>query len=965
MMKRRIGLAMVLAALSAVGVVADDVGAIPAAAPPLYTFPTIELARKISTYGFGTTANSSIKHPGDAEGTAYDPFRNSMWIADDSKHAIYEVDFTTGSWMNTISQSELAASLQFVNGGPNGPATADVTRAADLEGMAYDAATDTMYVIAGPCCQGKQHIPAIFRLVRNPLSGSFMADSFQSFPNPQQDDFSGAAATGGQLWFGYGNQLISYDYVNNVVGVPSGPMAADGKVNGVGFSQDGSQLWVTTSNETLQRFTWPGGLLEPAHTIKLKTLGLIDSRAVEVVGDQLVLADGYDHYPPNAPDEFGLRIFNVGQSMPTASFTMTPPIGGGAPFSATFQDTTTNRPTSLTWDFGDSTPPVVVPVASDSSVVFPSLPIAHTFQAAGPYTITLMASNPNGATTSSIAIVVTSAPSASFTATPPTGVAPLSVAFADTSTSATGFLSRVWNFGDSSPLVSNSTTPSHVYTAPGVYTVTLQVANGQGTSTATNVVSVNGPPNASFVTDKVAGAAPLEVSFTDTSAGFPQPNKWEWDFGDGSPTSIDPDPGHLYKFPGVYSASLTVSNGVGSTTTAKTITVSGGFKGIAPIRLMDTRRGGSTIDGLYRAEGSLGGGLSRSVRVTGRGGLPDTGVGSVILNVTAVGPTAASYLTVWPQGKPQPNASNLNFVAGKTVPNMVVVPAGAGGNVSIFNEMGTTDVIVDLLGWFPAGPVFTGLTPARLMDTRDSPTIDGRFQKIGPVGPNSSKVLQVLGRGGVPSDASIVGSIVLNVTATDTTAPSYLTVWPTGFTQPNASNLNWSTGETVPNMVILPVPGDGRISLYNSAGTADLIVDVLGWFPKGPAFTGLTPARLMDTRANVQTIDGDFRGAGALNPGQTRVLKVAGRPRSGVPGDVVGSIALNVTVTNPTDRSYLTVFPTGSSRPNASNLNFVGGQTVANMVVVPLGPNGEVSIFNESGTADVIVDVLGWFAPPV
>ncbi len=959
-MKRRLILAMTIASLSMTGVVADDVSAAGPAGPPLYPFPTIELSRKISTYGF----TGKIKHPGDVEGTAYDPVRNSIWMADDSKHVLYEVDFTTGAHKRTISQADLAAALEYVAGGPNGPATATTLRAADLEGMAYDEVNDVLYAIAGPCCPGKQHIPAVFRLTRDPITQEFVVDSFQTLSNILQNDYSGAGATGGQLFFGYGDKLIAYDYGTNTQSAPTAPMSVDGKINGIGFSQDGTQLWVTTSNETLQRFSWPSGSLEFEHSIKLKTLGFIDSRAVEVVGDQLVIADGYDGYPPNSPDEFGLRIFNVGQSAPTASFTMTPSIGGGAPFTATFQDTTINRPTLLHWDFGDGQT-TDVPISSGIDVVSPTLPVQHTFQAAGPYTVTLTASNPNGSTTSSTQLVVTSAPSAGFTATPATGIAPLSVAFADTSVSPTAFVSRTWNFGDTSPTVSSNTTPTHVYAQPGVYTAILTVANGQGTSSAARVISVNGPPIAAFTTDRVAGAAALEVSFTDTSSGFPHPTTWEWNFGDGTPLNNDPDPGHLFEFPGVYTVQLTVSNGNGTTTTAKTITVSGGFKGLAPIRLMDTRRGATTIDGLYQGEGSIGGGLVRSVRVTGRGGVPEAGVGSVVLNVTAVGPTARSYLTVWPQGKPRPNASNLNFVGGKTIPNMVIVPAGAGGNVSIFNEMGNTDVIVDLLGWFPSGPVFTGLTPARLMDTRNSSTIDGRFQNTGPVGPASSKVVQVLGRGGVPADPSIVGSIVLNVTATNTTSSSYLTVWPTGRTRPNASNINWVPGDTIPNMVVVPVPDDGRLSLYNEAGTADLIVDVLGWFPKGPAFTGLPPARLMDTRANVQTIDGLFRSQGPLAPGETRIVKVAGRDGSGVPADATGSIALNVTVTNPTAVSFLTVFPSGSPRPNASNLNFVGGQSVANMVIVPIGPSGEVSIFNESGSTDVVVDVLGWFAPPV
>ena len=117
----------------------------------------------------------------------------------------------------------------------------------------------------------------------------------------------------------------------------------------------------------------------------------------------------------------------------------------------------------------------------------------------------------------------------------------------------------------------------------------------------------------------------------------------------------------------------------------------------------------------YREPGST------NLLIAGRGGVPASGVGSVALNVTATNPTSNGYLTVWPTGQPQPNASNLNFVAGQTIPNMVIVPLGAGGQISIFNETGSTDVIVDVLGWFPTGPSFTGLTPARLLDSRIPP----------------------------------------------------------------------------------------------------------------------------------------------------------------------------------------------------------------------------------------------------
>ena len=151
-------------------------------------------------------------------------------------------------------------------------------------------------------------------------------------------------------------------------------------------------------------------------------------------------------------------------------------------------------------------------------------------------------------------------------------------------------------------------------------------------------------------------------------------------------------------------------------------------------------------------------------------------------------------------------------------------------------------------------------------------TIDGQFDMIGPIGQGSTTNLTVVGRGGVP--ATGVGAVALNVTATNPTSNSYLTVWPTGSAQPLASNLNFSVGQTVPNMVIVPVGVNGQISIYNNAGGVDVIVDVLGWFPTADSYTGLTPARLMDTRPAAPTIDGLFAATGPIGGPGTNNLTV-------------------------------------------------------------------------------------------
>ena len=121
--------------------------------------------------------------------------------------------------------------------------------------------------------------------------------------------------------------------------------------------------------------------------------------------------------------------------------------------------------------------------------------------------------------------------------------------------------------------------------------------------------------------------------------------------------------------------------------------------------------GATTIDGQFDRTGPVGAGATFNLTVAGRGGVPATGAGAVALNVTATNPTASSYLTVWPTGKRQPNASNLNFVAGQTIPNMVIVPVGANGQISIYNNTGTVDVIVDVLGWFPTATSYSPGSP--------------------------------------------------------------------------------------------------------------------------------------------------------------------------------------------------------------------------------------------------------------
>jgi hypothetical protein len=248
------------------------------------------------------------------------------------------------------------------------------------------------------------------------------------------------------------------------------------------------------------------------------------------------------------------------------------------------------------------------------------------------------------------------------------------------------------------------------------------------------------------------------------------------------------------------------------------------FRPLVPARLLDTRSG-------FGGSRTVGAGQTINLQVAGSGGVPATGVSGVVLNVTATNPSAAGYLTAFPTGSTQPLASNLNFAAGQTVPNRVLVKVGSNGQVSLFNGAGTVDVVVDVAGWFTdgsdataTGGRFTGLTPARILDSRNG---TGGFQTA--VGPNGTIMVQIAGQGGVP--ATGVSGVVLNVTVTNTTGASFLTVYPSDApTRPLASDLNWSPGLTVPNLVMVKLGADGKIAIYNSAGSTDVIADVVGWY---------------------------------------------------------------------------------------------------------------------------------------
>ncbi|MCU1589180.1 MAG: N-acetylmuramoyl-L-alanine amidase [Frankiales bacterium] len=252
------------------------------------------------------------------------------------------------------------------------------------------------------------------------------------------------------------------------------------------------------------------------------------------------------------------------------------------------------------------------------------------------------------------------------------------------------------------------------------------------------------------------------------------------------------------------------------------------YTGATPHRLLDTR--------LASQGPAFGPGQVRTLAVRGGSTGVPADASAVALNVTAVGPTRVTDLRVYPThaGASPPTVSNLNPAPGAITAAAVIAAIGEDGTVSIRNAAGTVHVLVDVQGWYTAGTdagVFHPLDPRRLLDTRSGPAL----------APGETRDLVVAGTGPVfdhPTPVPFSGRVVvLNVTAiagSGTDVRVYPT--PSDSSVPNASNINPSRGQTVPNTVLATVGRNGAIRLRNNSGDTHLIVDLSGWY--GPAGDG-------------------------------------------------------------------------------------------------------------------------------
>lgn len=238
----------------------------------------------------------------------------------------------------------------------------------------------------------------------------------------------------------------------------------------------------------------------------------------------------------------------------------------------------------------------------------------------------------------------------------------------------------------------------------------------------------------------------------------------------------------------------------------------------------------------------------------------------------------------------------------------------------------------------PTASTFTPVQPDRVLDTRI-----GLGAPTGPVGPGAAVALDLSSR--LPATAT---AVVLNVTGTEPTAPTYVTVSPHGDARPIVSNLNLVPGQTRPNLVTVAVGAGRTVDLFNAAGSVHLVADLMGFYSTGSGsrYTTLTPRRLLDTRTSSSPV-----GAG----GTVSVDVTEFVPASAT------AVTFNLTATTPTAPTFVTAWPHGAARPGTSNVNVVAGETAPNLVTVPVGADRKVDLYNAVGSVHLIADLDGFY----
>ncbi|MFF5055017.1 hypothetical protein ACFY1S_17725 [Micromonospora sp. NPDC000663] len=375
----------------------------------------------------------------------------------------------------------------------------------------------------------------------------------------------------------------------------------------------------------------------------------------------------------------------------------------------------------------------------------------------------------------------------------------------------------------------------------------------------------------------------------------------------------------------------------------------GDYVPIDSIALLDTRDGTGGTTGVRGAKSVT------TFTAVGIGGIPATGVSALMVDVTAINPTANTFLTIYPD-LTDPKASAMNASVGEVITNSAVVKPGTNGKLAVRNAGGNVHIRVDVVGYFTTATGSTGSGFVPVNHTRVVDSRSGQGITAGTLPTSGTRVANISGGGLVPSTAT---AVMLDVVVSGSTGNGWMTVGSSAVAE---TGIDYVKGITSMGMVVKLNPGsNGSVTLDNRGSAVHVAITVQGYWT-GSATTGAG----LRTVAATTLYDSRFPSGAQPVPANGSV-DVAVGGTNGLPTRGIAAAVLNVHAVAPTVAGFLTVTPLDGTPNTWSTANFPAAHVArSSLVVTKLGTEGKVRIKNtSSGTVHIVVDLQGWFADPV
>lgn len=390
------------------------------------------------------------------------------------------------------------------------------------------------------------------------------------------------------------------------------------------------------------------------------------------------------------------------------------------------------------------------------------------------------------------------------------------------------------------------------------------------------------------------------------------------------------------------------------------------FTPVASTRIADTTTG----SGKPYAGQSLGAGQTLDIQVAGQSPVPSSGVRAVVIDLVERTASAQTTLSVYPSGTTRPATTTLATGTAqatnttRSLTNEATVPLGTGGKITVYNSAGTTNVAVDVVGYYAAtGGKYVPIAPVRIADTRRGSGLPYASQTLSA---NASLTIPIAANNGVPSSAT---GAVVEVTAVNNSATGGVSVYPAGASAPAQYGMATLAGQPITKEMVVGLGTSGAVTLTNnSSSSTDLTVDLVGYLTQAGAtqYVAVPTSRIVDTR----TGSGNPYSAQSIPAGGT--LNVQATGVASVPTSATAVVATITAVGSTVTTTALTAYSTGSARPATTNITLSNqpkkgaslGDQPANQVTVSLSPAGAFTVYNSSGTTDITVDILGYYTAP-